>query len=341
MPFLQTRLGAIGSLAEVTTVFVIGSIIANLLFAASGVTGHPLAALANESNPDLWAITADLAKLLLLQYAGWLSLALVFSVLIKSQPLRRLGVGLGGKSVATLLAIGVLAWAIGDLANKVLWIVDAQLDIGQSVPWREALINSERSAGWWALMAVGSFALVPVVEELFWRGYVQSRLALSLGVGPSIVITATMFTLSHAQYHHLDMYHMATIGSVFLSALTLGWVFHKTNSLLPPMIMHAMLNFPVGPISMWLALGVMLALVVIYWRSIEVEMTDFLDQMTSSPWGPIAWCGLIFVGGLMLALSQKPTVVMLIGYVAAPVAIGLTIPIVMQRIKASRLNAMS
>lgn len=82
-------------------------------------------------------------------------------------------------------------------------------------------------------LAVGG-VLVPIGEELFFRGYVQSRLCRRWGTWPGIACTATFFALAH-----FDLLHSA---SALVAGLYLGWLAQRTGSTVPGMVVHSVNN---------------------------------------------------------------------------------------------------
>jgi membrane protease YdiL (CAAX protease family) len=317
--FFRSNTGKIAALSEITGVFFVGSLLSSLLFQWADIRGNPLAALL-EVNPDMFAISWQLAKVLFLQYAGWLTLALVLNFAYRHSGRKDIGITLNGQRFIMLSLMAIVAWAVADFAFKIIWILDAEFDIGTSVPWREALINGEKSAGWWALMAVGSFGLVPVLEELFWRGYVQARLHHSFSPSIAIVASAAMFTFSHSQYHHFDGYHIATIGALFFNALVLGWLFHTTRSLWPVIFMHALVNTPTDGISMYLAIAIMSVIISLNWQLILRAYKEFKTLFITDRYQIVDIVAIIVVSAMMFALSQAPQWVMYFGYIGLPLA---------------------
>lgn len=89
-----------------------------------------------------------------------------------------------------------------------------------------------------------SYAVIPVVEEVIFRGYYQRRLAEDWGDGPAILGTACFFTFAHGQYLIANTYNITMIASLFCLAIGLGVVFAWTRSLIPSMIAHAIINIP-------------------------------------------------------------------------------------------------
>ncbi|WP_417464649.1 CPBP family intramembrane glutamic endopeptidase [Kordiimonas sp.] len=328
MSFNRSLWGRLGACAEVAGVFFAGGLVGSMLLGLAGITSHPLAPLMGE-NPDMVAIAGNLAKVLMLQYAAWVALAIVFLLIRKQQPLSRLGFSLNGYTVGALVLLGIGAWALGDLGNRLLWILDAEFNLGTSVPWREALLSADRTAGWWLVMAVGSFGLVPLVEELFWRGYVQSRMTDSFSPAVAILITAAMFTFSHTQYHQADLFHGATLLALFTSSLIMGWLFHKTGSLIPSIVMHATLNFPLDGVAAYIALALMLVIIAVRWPLYAKAFTAVLNTIRGARWGLTEGVALVFLVALMLGLSQAPQIIQILGLACLPA--GLAVAMLVRR----------
>jgi membrane protease YdiL (CAAX protease family) len=308
------------AISEVLAVFFIGSVIAQFLFTLAGVTGHPLVALVAE-NPDMIAIAIDLTKLLLLQFAGWFALLLLFTWLNEHKLKSELKLSLSGRTISQLIAIGLFAWCIGDLANKVVFLLDQTYSIGVSVPWREALLNGERNTGWWLIMFIGSFGLIPILEEVFWRGYVQSKLIRCLSPTSGILVTAGLFVFSHAQYHQLDLYHCATLIALSISALALGWVTHKTNSIIPAIVMHAMLNFPLDGNYLALIVLLMIGMSIWQWKKIKAFTNDLFLSGFFTYFNYVSVIILLVGVGAMLTLSQAPGSIMTTGIFCLIIAV--------------------
>ncbi|WP_100642478.1 CPBP family intramembrane glutamic endopeptidase [Alteromonas facilis] len=316
--FAPTTLGKVSALTEVLSVFFIGSVLSMMFFQFAGVTGHPLMALL-EPNANLFEISWDLFNILMMQYAGWFILIIVCGLMFSRPFIRESGLSRKQHSLLWLVAIGVLGWAIGDIPSKIVWLLDAEYDLGTSVPWREALISGEKTAGWWTLMAVGSFAIIPIIEEVFWRGYVQARLQNSFSPSIAIIATALMFTLSHAQYHQMDAYHIATICALFINALIFGWLFYSTGSLLPAIVMHALVNFPTDGAMMYIVIGLMFSISAWKWKTIRMEIDKALNKLNLAQFDAISLLAFAILAMSMMALSQFPTLTITIGYVAAAI----------------------
>jgi membrane protease YdiL (CAAX protease family) len=61
------------------------------------------------------------------------------------------------------------------------------------------LAQGIREAGAWAVfpLLVGNTLLVPIAEELAWRGYVQAHLARAWRMPTAVIVTSVLFTAKH------------------------------------------------------------------------------------------------------------------------------------------------
>ncbi|MBI2962223.1 MAG: CPBP family intramembrane metalloprotease [Deltaproteobacteria bacterium] len=92
---------------------------------------------------------------------------------------------------------------------------------------------------------IEEFLLTGVPEEVFFRGFVQTRWNLALGkpwsifgarVGPAVLVQAALFVLCHlvsGDWTRLP---------VFFFALLAGWLRERSGSVLPPAVYHAVAN---------------------------------------------------------------------------------------------------
>ncbi len=71
-------------------------------------------------------------------------------------------------------------------------------------------------------------------EEVFFRGYVQTRLRSALGAWPAILITAAAFGLMH-----FDLVHTPV---AFLFGIFLGWITEKAGNIVPAIAAHVANN---------------------------------------------------------------------------------------------------
>jgi membrane protease YdiL (CAAX protease family) len=153
-------------------------------------------------------------------------------------------------------------------------------------PWRQAFFDmSWRRWEFWLFSAVMSWALIPIIEELFFRGYCQRRLAENWGNGPAIIGTACLFTFAHTQYQIPNAYNVGMIEGLFVSAVGFGVIFAWTRSLFPAIIAHMIFDIPMT--SKWQGL-VVIAMVVcslfIWRKGLDIVRKVFSTGKRAAYW---------------------------------------------------------
>jgi membrane protease YdiL (CAAX protease family) len=85
-------------------------------------------------------------------------------------------------------------------------------------------------------------------EELFYRGYLQTRLRASLGPIAGLAAASGLFAVRHYTQVLLAWPHIlwgsATIwvAGTFIVSLGFGWLYEKSGSLWPPILCHYLFN---------------------------------------------------------------------------------------------------
>lgn len=75
----------------------------------------------------------------------------------------------------------------------------------------------------------------PVYEEIFYRGFIYRWLRVRLGMNWGIVISSLIFTIAH----------FPTLNAMpvnFINGVVFAWVYEKTGSVIPGMIIHGVFN---------------------------------------------------------------------------------------------------
>jgi ABC-2 type transport system permease protein/sodium transport system permease protein len=150
----------------------------------------------------------------------------------------------------------------------------------------EALVQMFQSMPLWLILVC--YAIVPAVfEEFCFRGFLFGALRERLSGCWTVIVTAVLFGFFHEVFFPGKLVPTAALG------LVLGWMRLRTGSILPGIVMHAVLN------------GVVFSL--IYFR----------DDLAARGWGmqeeahlPATWLALAAVGiamgaGLMLTGTRR------------------------------------
>jgi len=130
-----------------------------------------------------------------------------------------------------MLLLGALGMALFVAASDGLTVA-----LGRAVvpPFMTAAYATARSP---VLLLVALVVAAPVVEELFFRGFLVSTLT-SVGAGGAMTVLPP--SMIWAAFHvHYDLYGMTT---VFVMGLLLAGARLASGSLWPPLLMHALAN---------------------------------------------------------------------------------------------------
>ena len=112
----------------------------------------------------------------------------------------------------------------------------------------------ERGLSWLLYLLVAQLLMVALPEELFYRGYVQTRLddafplryVWGIPLSWSNLITSILFALTH-YFIGFEPHRL----SVFFPSLVFGALKHRTNSLLAPILFHAFSNILIKLLEVW------------------------------------------------------------------------------------------
>lgn len=92
-----------------------------------------------------------------------------------------------------------------------------------------------------SVMALLIVVIVPTIEEVLFRGFLQTRLNQFLNFKTSIIITSLIFALFHFTVGQ-GLHNIGIISALFLLSCFLGFIYERQNSLLAPIGLHCTFN---------------------------------------------------------------------------------------------------
>jgi membrane protease YdiL (CAAX protease family) len=231
-------------------------------------TQNPLELLtAHATNTDLLVASRQLLLTLVLLYGSYFLLIIPINWWYRRRGRTAYGLTRAGHPWKMLILAGLATSVLTQWPVLIHSLVDAIHPLGAMAPWRQAFFDmSWRRWQFWLFAGILSYAVIPVIEELIFRGYYQRRLAEDWGDGPAIIGTACFFTFAHRQYLIANAYNLTMIASLLFLAMGLGVVFAWTRSLIPSMIAHAIINVPLTPLWQGALLIVFAVGVFFAWR---------------------------------------------------------------------------
>lgn len=228
------------------TALVVGaSIVAALLVqrALSPGLGEALG-LTNDAAPDFLAASAAIGVQFAAQYGAMAVLIIVLGLARGRTQLRHYAIAAPKQGWRRAARSGILAGLLVGLIPALVFVLQDMAPIGQDTPLWAVL----RDAGWdwkfWLFMAAGSFVLPPLLEEFAWRGYVLGRLSEGFTPGAALTMTTLVFAMLHVQYLRADAAMALTLVGLILASLAFGFLTLRSGSLIPAIIAHVIINFP-------------------------------------------------------------------------------------------------
>ena len=136
-------------------------------------------------------------------------------------------ISIGARAVVIWLTLGLLLAGVVYLLGVLL--ARAPISLPVVVAYQSAHVL------WWFWITV--VFLVPLFEELFFRGFLLFNLSLSrLRPWGAVLTTSVIWSLVHLQYDTFEL------GTLFVLGVVLGWVRLKTGSIVPGLVLHAVFN---------------------------------------------------------------------------------------------------
>ncbi|MGH9441458.1 MAG: lysostaphin resistance A-like protein [Thermoanaerobaculia bacterium] len=270
---LTARLAAV---AEPGFVLIAGTLLAKIALAeiAAGNAEHYLY---NLPAPDFRSAALIQLLQLTVRFSFVLALAVGLGVWRGRSTAASYGVTLQKRSLPELVRVGILVGLIASLPEQVLRLMSEYVRLGPGTRFWALEARVPWDAAFWLYMAVGSYAFVPILEELFTRGYVLGRLRESFSAGGSLLATATFFTIAHGQYRHADALAIGAQASLFVWAGICAYAVYRTGSLLPAIIAHAMINVPMNLDARWGMLALSFLALPLWRRAISSWIRGIID----------------------------------------------------------------
>ncbi|PZE21032.1 CPBP family intramembrane metalloprotease [Paenibacillus xerothermodurans] len=106
---------------------------------------------------------------------------------------------------------------------------------------RALLLEWHFSGAYVIALATVLIVINPFLEEIYWRGYMLSKLRRTMGIMNAILITSICYSLYHL-FLLVPMFHwpfnVLAVIPVFIAGVFWGWLRHKSDSLLGSIVSH-------------------------------------------------------------------------------------------------------
>lgn len=186
-----------------------------------------------------------------LEVKGWMNLSSIFLLgmilILYTSSLRPKVQWLTFKNGLKNLLIGAGSWVLAFplivMITQILTIVFSDW-LGYELQEQLAVKQVKSFQEFPFLFAASLFTvtvLVPTIEELLFRGFLQDCLLKKLTMRQSIMATSTLFSLFHFSSSQ-GMNNVLILTSLFVLSCLLGYLKERQNSLIPAIALHGTFN---------------------------------------------------------------------------------------------------
>lgn len=200
--------------------------------------------LTNGAAPDFLAASAAIGVQFAAQYGAMVVMIIVLGWARGRTRLRHYAIASPKQGWRHAPQSGILAGLLVGLIPALVFVLQDVAPIGQDTPLWAVLREAPWDWKFWLFMAAGSFVLPPLLEEFAWRGYVLGRLSEGFAPGAALTMTTLVFAMLHVQYLRADAAMALTLVGLILASLAFGFLTLRSGSLIPAIIAHVIINFP-------------------------------------------------------------------------------------------------
>lgn len=246
-------------LVEIVAVFLVATLAARLVLQTLGMVSSKQAIQSAETmNFDAVAVAVPL----LIRWSMVIGLAFLTGWFWGGQRLRDYGLTFADRPLRWHLGAGLVTLAYGFLPIVAFLLLRHHWRLSGGPAHWSAIEAAPRHLNFWLFMMASSIVIPPLVEEIFFRGYAQARLATVFRPLTAILTIAVLFVFAHTQYLDGSFVGAAMIVLGIWQFSVLGLARLRTGSLIAPFFAHAIGNIPLRPQEQWPLMIVLTAIIV-------------------------------------------------------------------------------
>lgn len=252
------------------------------------MVGNARAFSMTNRNPSIYSLTVDSLKapaasmgislpLFLPFFLGaparftllWMALVLAIAVGIYALAGERRRNWCGFRPVGRLwglLAAAVAVDLVLEMSTLILWLKWA----GPPAPQENSLAPYMNNPEGWLSLVVLMGIIVPIVEEVAFRGFLQRRMSERVSPTTAVVVTAFLFTLIH--------FNIWGMVSLFVGGLALGYVAYSAGTVWASIVLHGGWN-----------------VFLLFMEGANIERADLLAVPAALPAAAFVAAGIVYV----------------------------------------------
>lgn len=300
----SSHFAKIAALVEILFVIALGNIAGIAIFDAV----VPAAVAAGEASGVEVGLYAGLRIFLRIGLIAAFGLALL--KFRRGTTLRDAGLTRAGKPLGELVGIGIVLGGFTSFLVGVIFAVHSIIPLGEGLSGWTEITKSTLDTAFYVDLLATAIIIPPLTEEIMARGYSRLRMVESYGPMGGVIMTGLIFALAHTKFISTDPLLALSLVALIVGSTAWTYIVHKTGSLIPAMVAHAMTNSIATMIlfGVWLPFAAVTALVAWQHRPILNTMRQFAAdwradrQKSGLLFGIVALVAI--AAAIMLAMSQ-------------------------------------
>lgn len=174
-------------------------------------------------------------------YAGTLTgmaMAIVFTTglyLIVLKPRKQSWKEVGCRPFAVRHWLDIAVWMFILIAASVLLVIVMDLFGVSTANSKTESLQSQLTVAHFLIAFASASIVSPIYEEIFYRGFLYRFFSSRYGVWPGMLISSAIFTFVHIPTFN-------TLPVNFVSGMVFAWIYQKTGSVIPAIVMHGLFN---------------------------------------------------------------------------------------------------
>jgi len=303
----------LATLLEIMAVFIGGLLAGRAVVQWLGLHSLRESITSRPSNalPDLLHLAGEVTAGYAVRYGILLTIAFASGFWLARYRLRDYGVTSGGR-LREHVQNGIAAAALTAIPGELIQLASAHSSSRPDI-WR-LIDRVPWDWKFWLYMAASSYVVVPILEELTFRGWMQTRLASAFGTASAIVLTSIVFAVSHTQYLGANALAIALLLGTLFGAVVLGVLRDMSGSIVPAIVAHALLNVPTRAAGSVAVIVLSAVIVVICRKRVMGLLSGVVETIRGARWLDLAWGAavIVVIAAIVLAFRAYAIVVALV-----------------------------
>lgn len=267
----SSHFAKIAALVEILFVIALGNVVGVAIFEAIA----PAAVAAGEASGIEAGLYAGLRIFLRIGLIAAFGLALL--KFRRGTTLRDAGLTRAGRPLGHLVGVGIVLGAFTSFLVGSVFALGSLVPLGEGLSGWTEITKSTLDTAFYVDLLATAIIIPPLTEEIMARGYNRLRMVESYGPMGGVILTGLIFALTHTKFISAEPILAISMVMLIIGSISWTYVVHKTGSLIPSIVAHAMTNVIATAIlfNVWLPFAAVTLLLVWQHRPVLDTLRQF------------------------------------------------------------------